>query len=227
MKEVELDYNFKPALRQQTSVFAPLERRCLAYFARTAPAWLMPDHLTLLGLTAMFLAGASYAAAAYWPPALLLVNLWLAVNWYGDSLDGTLARYRDKQRPRYGFYVDHVVDAFGSLFLFSGLALSGFISPLVAVFSLIAYLLLMIDSFLATYTIGLFRISVFKFSPTELRILLAVGNTYAYFRPVMRIFDVSYHFFDVACTVGIALMGVFLLASVARNTLTLYRAEKV
>ena len=227
MKEAKLDSDFKPAQRDQSSIFAPLERRCLAYFARTAPAWLLPDHLTLLGLTAMFLAGASYVMAVYWPPALLLVNLWLAVNWYGDSLDGTLARYRNKQRPRYGFYVDHVVDAFGSLFLFSGLALSGLISPLIAVFSLIAYLLLMIDSFLATYTIGLFRVSVFKFSPTELRILLAVGNTYAFFRPVTRLSGASYHFFDVACTVGIALMGLFLLASVARNTLTLYRAEKV
>src|SRR5262245_52981786 len=155
----EPDAAFKNAARQQTSVMAPLERRCLNFFARHAPAWLRPDHLTLLGLMAMLLAGVSYAAARYWAPALLLVNVWLAVNWFGDSLDGTLARYRDKQRPRYGFYVDHVVDAFGSLFLFSGLALSGFVSPLVAVFSLIAYLLLMIDSFLATYTIGLFRIS--------------------------------------------------------------------
>ena len=171
-----LDPDFKNAVRVQTGLIAPLERRCLDFFARRAPAWVKPDHLTALGFAAMFFAGLSYAAARWWPPALLVVNVWLAVNWFGDSLDGTLARFRHHERPRYGFYVDHIVDAFGSLFLFSGLAASGHITPLVAIFSLIAYLLLMMDSFLATYTIGKFRISLFKFSPTELRILLALGN---------------------------------------------------
>ena len=74
----------------------------------------------------------SYAAASVWPPALLLVNVWLAVNWFGDSLDGTLARHRRQQRPRYGFYVDHVVDAYSALFLLGGLALSGYQHPFVA-----------------------------------------------------------------------------------------------
>ena len=227
MSESLRNPNFKNAAREQTSLIAPLEQRALQWLARHAPVWLMPDHLTLLGFAAMLGAGLSYAAARWWTPGLLLVNLWLLINWFGDSLDGTLARYRNKQRPRYGFYVDHIVDALGSLLLFGGMALSGYIAPMIAIFSLIAYLLLMIDSFLATYTIGLFRVSLFKFSPTELRLLLAVGNTYAFFRPIIHFFGSAQRFFDVACLVAIAAMLVALLISVARNTMTLYRAERV
>jgi archaetidylinositol phosphate synthase len=222
-----LNPEFKNAVRVQTSLVAPLERRCLNFIVQHLPARVKPDHLTMLGFAAMFLAGGSYVAARWWSPALLLVNVWLAVNWFGDSLDGTLARYRNQQRPRYGFYVDHIIDAFGSLFLFSGLALSGYITPMVAIFSLIGYLLLMMDSFLATYTIGTFRISLFKFSPTELRILLAIGNFYAFYKPFIKVLATPYHFFDAACVIAIALMLMVLLVSVARNTLTLYRAERV
>ena len=118
-------FEFRDAARRQESVLAPLERRCLRWLAHRLPVWVGPDHLTLLGFAALFCAGTSYAAAAWWPPALLLVNLWLAVNWFGDSLDGTVARLRNRQRPRYGFYVDHMVDSFGALFLIGGLALSG------------------------------------------------------------------------------------------------------
>lgn len=227
MAEPVLDKDFQSAVREQKSLIAPLERICLNWLARRAPAWLLPDHLTLLGFAAMFFAGLCYVLAQWWPPALLLVNVWLAVNWFGDSLDGTLARFRDKQRPRYGFYVDHIVDALGSLFLFCGMAASGYITPMIALLSLIAYLLLMTDSFLATYTIGTFRISLFKFSPTELRLLLAVGNAYAFGKPAIVVFGAPYLFFDVACAVAIALMSVVLIASVARNTITLYRAERV
>jgi phosphatidylglycerophosphate synthase len=227
MAESVLNPNFKSAVRQQTSFIAPIERICLNFFARHAPAWLMPDHLTLLGFAAMFFAGVSYAAARYWPMALLSVNLWLALNWFGDSLDGTLARFRDKQRPRYGFYVDHVVDILGALFLFCGLAASGFITPAIALLSLVAYLLLMADSFLATYTIGTFRISLFKFSPTELRLLLAIGNIYAFNKPFVHLFGSQFLFFDAACVVAIVLMLLVLSISVLRNTITLYRAERV
>jgi archaetidylinositol phosphate synthase len=227
MAEGPLNGEFKSAVREQKSLIAPLERICLNWLARRAPAWLMPDHLTLLGFAAMLLAGLSYALAPWWSPALLLVNLWLAVNWLGDSLDGTLARHRDKQRPRYGFYVDHIVDALGSLFLFCGMAASGYITPMIALLALIAYLLLMADSFLATYTIGTFRISLFKFSPTELRLLLAIGNAYAFGKPAIVVFSAPYLFFDVACGIAIAVMSAVLIASVARNTITLYRAERV
>ncbi|HVG17566.1 MAG TPA: hypothetical protein VNI02_00830, partial [Blastocatellia bacterium] len=102
-----INSEFKAADRSQTSLLAPLERACLNWLAHRMPAWVAPDHLTLLGLASMLAAGLLYTLARRWPPSLLVVNLLLAVNWFGDSLDGTLARARDKQRPRYGFYVDH------------------------------------------------------------------------------------------------------------------------
>ena len=96
----------------------------------------------------------------------------LTVNWFGDSLDGTLARVRDKQRPRYGFYVDHIVDSFGAIFLIGGLGLSGYMTGTIAMGVIIAYFLLAIEIYLATYTIGVFRLSFGVWGPTELRIVL-------------------------------------------------------
>ncbi|HXU38321.1 MAG TPA: CDP-alcohol phosphatidyltransferase family protein [Blastocatellia bacterium] len=223
-----LNPEFKSADRQQTSLLAPLERVCLGWLARNMPRWVKPDHLTLLGLAAMLIAGASYACARWSPvAALLVVNLCLAINWFGDSLDGTLARARNKQRPRYGFYVDHIIDAFGIMFTLCGLALSGLMSWNIALGVLVVYFMLSIDVYLATYTIGTFRISFYKFSPTELRILLAIGNLRAMSHPSTRIFGDRYLFFDIGAVVAIVLMAVVLLISVTRNTVTLYRAEKV
>jgi phosphatidylglycerophosphate synthase len=191
------------------------------------PAWVRPDYLTLLGFAAMLTAGLLYALAKWWSPSLLIVNLLLVVNWFGDSLDGTLARARNKQRPRYGFYVDHIVDAFGILFLINGLALSGYMTWTIALSLLVTYFMLSIDVYLATYTIGTFRLSFYKLSPTELRVLLIIGNIWAFANPTASIFGVVYLFFDVCAISAIALMAVTILISVARNTITLYRAEKV
>ena len=227
MNTTALSSEFRSATRQQTSLLAPLERACLAWFARNMPPWVKPDHLTLLGLAAMLLAGVCYALARWWPALLLVVNLCLALNWFGDSLDGTLARARNKQRPRYGFYVDHVIDAFGILFVMGGLALSGYMTWTIALAVLVIYFMLSIDVYLATYTIGTFKLSFYKFSPTELRILLAIGNIRAMTHPTARVFGDQYLFFDVGAVIAMALMAVVLIVSVTRNTITLYRAERV
>ena len=219
--------DFKNATREQTSLLAPLERISLHWLARHMPAWVKSDHLTLLGFAAMFVAGVCYSIAQRWPAAFLIVNFCLAVNWFGDSLDGTLARYRHKQRPRYGFYVDHIIDAFGILFVLCGLAMSGYMSLTIALATLVVYFMLSIDVYLATYTIGTFKLSFYKFSPTELRILLAIGNLRAMYRPTAHVFGERYLFFDIGAIVAIALMAVVLIVSVTRNTITLYRAERV
>ena len=222
-----LNPEFKNAVRQQTSLLAPLERVCLKWLAGKLPSWVKPDHLTLLGFAAMFLAGLCYFLANWWPAAVLIVNLCLAINWFGDSLDGTLARARNKQRPRYGFYVDHIIDAFGILFIICGLALSGFMSWTIALAMLVTYFLLSIDVYLATYTIGTFKLSFYKISPTELRILLAIGNLRALSHPTTQLFGESYLFFDIGAVVAMSLMAVVLVVSVTRNTIMLYRAERV
>ena len=218
---------FQEADRAQVSLLAPLEKKALVWLARHTPAWIGPDHLTVLGLLGLLGAGLSYWYASRSRVGLLLAMACLAVNWLGDSLDGTLARYRNRQRPRYGFYVDHVVDALGTFFLLAGLGLSGYMSERVAVGLLIAYFLLTIEVYLATYTIGTFHLSMWKFSPTELRILLVIGNVALFFRPVVSILGRRYRLFDVGGLAGIVGMSLMLVVAVVRHTVILYRAERL
>jgi phosphatidylglycerophosphate synthase len=159
--------HFKNAQREQRSILTPLEKVTLQWLAHRMPAWVNSDHLTLLGFAGMILTGVSYYLAGTNPQFLLAANVCLAVNWFGDSLDGTLARVRQRQRPRYGFYVDHIVDAFGVMCLVGGLGLSGYMSPAIAMMFLIAYFLVNIEIYLATYTIGVFKLSYGLLGPTE------------------------------------------------------------
>ena len=173
---------FGEARREMKSVLASVERQCLVWLAARLPSWINSDHLTVLALVAMLATGLSYYASRFNRIALAGAILGLAVNWFGDSLDGTLARVRGHQRPRYGFYVDHVIDCFGVLFVVSGLALSGSMSPLVAAGLLIAYFMLSIEIYLATYCLTVFKMSFWGIGPTELRILLAIGTRRALVR---------------------------------------------
>jgi archaetidylinositol phosphate synthase len=218
---------FKEASRAQLSLLAPIEKKCLIWLAQRTPRWINSDHLTALGLAALLGAGLSYWYASRNRAGLLLCIACLALNWLGDSLDGTLARVRNRQRPRYGFYVDHIVDAFGTFFLLGGLGLSGYMSPRVAVGLLIAYFLLTVEVYLATYTIGTFHISFWKFSPTELRILLAVGNLALLRWPMGRVFGYSFPLFDIGGVIGIVGMALMLMVAVIRHTVYLYRAERL
>src|SRR5882757_3005594 len=176
---------FQQANRVQQSLLSRVEKRTLIWMAERTPAWINSDHLTLLGLAAQIMAGVSYALAHQNRNWLLAVIVFLALNWLGDSLDGTLARVRQQQRPRYGFYVDHMVDGFGALALMGGLALSGYMHPYIAIGLLIGFLMLSIQSYLATYTLGEFQLSFWSFGPTELRILLSVGNLALLFHPMV------------------------------------------
>jgi archaetidylinositol phosphate synthase len=216
---------FQEATRSLTSILAPLEKRTLIWLAHRLPGRVNSDHLTVLALVAMVLGGLSYWLASVTPAGLLLVIACLALNWFGDSLDGTLARVRDHQRPRYGFYIDHVVDALGTLFLLGGLGLSGYMSPFVALGLLAAYLLLMVETFLATHALGTFKMSHFKIGPTELRILLAIGNLVLLVHPMAEVFGHQYRLFDVSGVIAIGGMLFTLVFAAAVNTRALYRAE--
>jgi archaetidylinositol phosphate synthase len=217
--------SFVDALRLQKSFTAAIERKALAWLAARVPAAVNSDHLTLLGFLAMFLAGASYAAARTFRGGLILATLFLALNWFGDSLDGTLARLRNRQRPRYGFYVDHMIDTFGGFFLMGGLALSGFVDWRITLGIFVVFLMLSIQVYLATYTVGAFQLSFAKFGPTEIRILLAAGNVAVWFYPNARVFGSSYQIFDVGGMAAIAGMSLMLILSTIFNTVKLYRAE--
>jgi phosphatidylglycerophosphate synthase len=218
---------FRDAQRQQLSILAAVEKKTLIWLAHRMPAWVNSDHLTLLGFAAMFVAGLCYWAARWDRRALIAVILALAVNWFGDSLDGTLARVRNRLRPRYGFYVDHITDAIGTFFLLAGLGLSGYMSLTVALGLLIAYFLLSIEVYLTTYTIGTFHLSFWSFGPTELRLLLCIGNIALFFRPVVGLFGRRFLLFDVGGVVGMAGMALMLLWSAVRHTRQLYDAERL
>ena len=221
------DKRFHEATREQVSFLAPLEKKCLIWLARHMPGWINPDHLTVLGLAAMLGAGLSYWYASISRAGLLLAIVCLALNWFGDSLDGTLARFRNKQRPKYGFYVDHIVDALGTFFLLAGLGFSGYMSERIAAGLLIVYFLLSIEVYLATYTLGAFHLSFWKFSPTELRLLLMVGNLALMRWPMGRLFGYRYPLFDIGGIVGFVGMSLMLIVAIARHTAALYRAERV
>jgi len=218
---------FPDMLRIQESWVAAAERRALFWLASRTPDRVTPDHLTILGLAAQIGAGACYALASRNRYALLGVTACLALNWLGDSLDGTLARVRQRLRPRYGFYVDHMVDSFGGLALMGGLALSGYMHPRIAIGLLVAFLMLSIQSYLATHALGEFRISFWRFGPTELRILLAVGNLALFWKPVIHLFGAQYRLFDVGGAIGLTGMALMVIVVTLQNTLRLYREERI
>jgi archaetidylinositol phosphate synthase len=216
---------FAAAHRLNQSLTAALEKRTLCWMAERTPGWVTSDQLTLLGLGAQIAAGAAYAAARYHRFALLVVVVCIALNWLGDSLDGTLARVRCRQRPRYGFYVDHIVDQFGALALMLGLGCSGFVHWPVAFAMLVAFLLLSSESYLATYTLGCFEISQGFFGPTEIRILLIAGTLALLRSPYATVIGHRFLLFDLGGTIAAAAMLGLAVVVTARHTAELYRQE--
>jgi phosphatidylglycerophosphate synthase len=196
--------------------------------AERLPRWINSDHLTLLGFAAMLLAGAAYWLASRNPLALVFVVLALALNWLGDSLDGTLARVRNQQRPNYGFYVDHVLDMVGTYCLLGGLALSGYMNPLLALAMLATYVTVAAEEFLATHVRRVFHLSFLGFGPTELRVILAIGTLYLLYKPWVHLGSLGvFRLFDVGGLVAIAGLALKLVVSAVRNTHALYLAERL
>jgi phosphatidylglycerophosphate synthase len=215
---------FRTAQRVHKSILSEREKRVLIWMAERAPTWVNSDHLTMLGFAAQIGTGVCYGLSRFNRFWLAAAIVCLAVNWFGDSLDGTLARVRNNQRPRYGFYVDHILDSVGSVALMAGLALSGYMSPLVATGLLVLFLLLSIQSYLATYVLGEFHMSFFRFGPTELRGLLAFGNLALFRWP--RVLD-GHRLFDVGGVAGIAGMSAMFVFFTAKNIRRLYREERI
>ena len=214
--------------RHNASPLAALEKRVLVWIARRLPRAIGSDHLTLLGLLSMLGVGAAFALSSRDSKVLYLVPLLLAMNWFGDSLDGTVARVRDQQRPRYGYYVDHVVDIVGAVALFGGLALSGAMSPLLAMALLVAYVAAMAEVFLATHVTHIFRLASFGFGPTELRIVLAVGALALVGRPLVQVPAMGrVALFDLGGVIALGGIVVAFAASVVQTALALAREERI
>jgi phosphatidylglycerophosphate synthase len=213
-------------VRDHRSVLARAEKQLLIGMARRMPSWVHSDHLTCLALAAMGLAGASYWMLRWDSRGAWLAVAALALNWFGDSLDGTLARVRGVERPRYGYYVDHVLDIVGTTLLLGGLAGSSYMNPLIAMSVLVAYLLVAGEVFLATTSRGVFRMASFGVGPTELRILLAVGTVALRGDPHVRLGSFGQMpLFDFGGIIAVAGLMVTLTIAVIRNTRALAKQE--
>lgn len=206
--------------REHTALTAAAEKRILLWMARRIPAFINADHLTALAFVSQLLAALAYAQAALWA-----VNVCLFLNWFGDSLDGTLARFRNQQRPRYGFYVNHMADTIGALALMSGLACSGYLHWPIAAGMLICFYVLSIESYLAAYSLGRFHISHGLFGPTEIRILLIAANLWIAWRPYVLIAGRKFLLLDIGGAIAIAGMTIMALGPIIQHTRTLYRQE--
>ena len=211
-------------VRVHNAVTASAEKRLLVWMAQRMPAWVNSDHLTFLGAVALFGVGASYWMGG---GALALVIPLLVANWFGDSLDGTLARVRNRQRPRYGYYVDHVLDAVGFVALFGGLILGGHMCPVLGLGFLTTYFLLVVEVALATHARGTFRMSAWGMGPTELRIVLAIGTLQLMRSDFVSMFGNRWLLFDVGGAVGIAGLLLTFVVGAIRNGVALYQEERL
>jgi phosphatidylglycerophosphate synthase len=214
-------------VRHHHSLLAAQEKRLLIWIAERLPLWMNSDHLSALGLLSMVAAGAAFFAAQWHPSLWLpLVVLFLALNWFGDSLDGTVARVRNQQRPRYGFYVDHVIDLAGTACLFAGLGASGFMSALVATLVVAGFFLVSAEAFLATHVRGVFKMAFAGVGPTELRLLIAAGAVALLNGPFVALPLVGHlRLFDVGGVIGaIGMAGAFIATSTV-NVRALYLEE--
>jgi archaetidylinositol phosphate synthase len=211
--------------REHRSLLAEAERRLLIAIARRLPRAVNSDHLTLLGLLAMPVAAIFFARIPQSPWSAAGFNGALAANWFGDSLDGTLARVRRQQRPRYGYYVDHVIDLVGIAALFAGITVSGLMQAEIAIAVVAAYFLVAAESYLATHARGVFRISFAGFGPTELRLVLAAGAAAVVNHPSVTFLGFHGRLFDLGGLIAIAGMATAFAIAAIRNTKALYRAE--
>jgi archaetidylinositol phosphate synthase len=191
----------------------PLERPALQWLAAHMPVWVTPDTCTAVGVVGALLTMIGYGLSNYNPNYLWLASLGFIINWLGDSLDGTLARYRRIERPRYGFYIDHITDVVCQLMIFLGLGLSPYVSFNIACLALIGYLLLSVLVYVRTYVVGEFKISYGGLGPTESRAIAILLNTsmYIFGRQNIVLGQVVFSVYDIFVTaIALLLLGFFM-----------------
>ena len=214
-------------VRRATFLLSAPEKRLLEAVARRLPRGLLPDHLTLIGIAGSLLVAAGYVLANRDPGWLWLASGGFLVNWFGDSLDGTVARVRRIQRPRYGYYLDHLTDAFSTLAVGLGLGLSPYMLLAVGLAIVTAYLILSINIYLESQVLGDFRFGYGVVGPTETRLILVGLNTTAVLvGPVpFLVFGVGATVFDLFGVAAVAGMTLMLARRAARNLRRLGRLE--
>ena len=227
MAKVKNMKKFEDHTRVNDILMGPLERPALAWLSKSMPAWVNPDLLTIFGLLAGFLIGFSYYLTNFNRNFLWLASLGFVLNWFGDSLDGTLARYRHIERPKYGFFIDHVVDIVSEVAIFLGLALSPYVDYRLATLALIAYLCMTNLVFVITAVEGLFQISYGKLGPTEARLIAIGANTIIYFigNPEVHLPSVNITLYNLIVLVIILLLVTFFIITTIQHGITLSKAD--
>jgi len=221
MKEKKTDH-----VRINDILLGPIERPALQYFCKIAPAWATPDTMTLIGIFGALLIAVGYILTRYDMAFLWLASFGFLVNWYGDSMDGSLARYRKIERPKYGYYVDHIVDVTNELFVILALGASPLVRFEFAAIALIGYLMLSAHTFLLTYVDDVFKISFGKLGPTEVRVLIIIFNTVVYFlnNPILgNYFGINLTLFDLLILLISALLFFVFTISAVQTSIDLAR----
>jgi archaetidylinositol phosphate synthase len=207
------------APRQKTFFLARPEARVLHWIAERLPGRVMPDHLTILGVAAAAAIGAAYALSSHGDVWLWVASGLLVVHWLGDSLDGTLARVRRTERPRYGYYLDHLVDAIATAMIGIGLGLSPHLLLATGLLVVVAYLVLSINTYLETQSLGVFSLGYGRFGPTEARLgLIGLNTAMALGVPLhFTLAGVGLSALDAVALAAVAAMFVALAVRAARN----------
>lgn len=203
--------------RVHDMLLGPLERPTLQFLASKMPAWVNPDMLLGFGLFGSLITLISYWLTNFNSAFLWLASLGFMINWFGDSLDGTLARYRKIERPKYGFFVDHTADSLSTVMIFIGLGLSAYVRLDIALLACIGYLLMMVLTYINTIVGGEFKISYGKVGPTELRIFAVIVNMIVFFygNPLLRLPFGTISAFDLAIlAIAVALFITFIVSSI-------------
>lgn len=197
-------------------LLGPIERPALKWLAAHQPAWVNPDFMTGVGTLGAVIVFVGFVLSNVNKNFLWLASLGFFINWYGDSLDGTLARYRNIQKPKYGYFIDHTVDSFNEVLVFIGLGLSPYMRFDIASLLLISYLLVSIMVFIQTAVVGVFQISYVRLGPTELRLIAVLANTWVFLfgNPAVKLPLGSLSFYDlIGATLAALLLVVFIVST--------------
>jgi phosphatidylglycerophosphate synthase len=204
-------------------LLGPLERPALLWLAAHMPAWVTPDLCTAIGFGGAVMTMLGYALSNFHAGFLWLASLGFLVNWFGDSLDGTLARYRRIERPLYGYFVDHSTDALVQVLIFCGLGFSPYVSFNAASVALVGYLVMCIITYLRTYVAGEFKISYGRLGPTESRVVAVLLNTAMYFFGVQNLSfpGLTISLYDVPVMILACILFLFFFNTAIKETLRL------
>lgn len=219
MSKVKKEHSVEQHSRVNRILLGPLERPALKWLAEHMPGWMTPDILTGIGFLGAVLIAVSYYLTNYNPAFLWLASFGFVVNWFGDSLDGSLARFRHIERPRYGFFLDHTLDSASETVIFIGLGLSPYVNLDLAFLALVGYLLLSIFVFISTYVSGEFKISYGRFGPTEIRAVAILANTVIFFlgNPTLHILNWNLQLYNLLLGfVTVVLYTIFVVSTILR-----------